>query len=53
MRRRLFAMYGLPNAAPLPHETPFGQCREQFVDDDEDGRPAAYFVRFREEDVLL
>lgn len=43
-RRALTRLYGPPNAAPLPGESPFGRCRVLFVDDFNGGRPVAYCV---------
>lgn len=43
MRRLLNALYGLPNAAPRDDEMPWNTRRVLFVDDDDDGRPIAYW----------
>ena len=44
-RRKLFRLYGVPNAAPCEGESPFGDCRVAFVDDDEDGKLVAFWKR--------
>ena len=41
-RKELVRRFGIPNAAPRPGETPFGNTRCVFVDDDNDGKPIAY-----------
>lgn len=43
MRRLLTALYGLPNAAPRDHETPWNTRRVLFVDDADNGRPVAFW----------
>lgn len=42
--RKLSRRYGLPNAAPEKGESLFGRCRVLFVDDDDNGRPVAYWT---------
>ena len=42
-RKDLVRRFGLPNAAPAPGETPFGNTRCVFVDDWNDGERIAYF----------
>lgn len=44
-RKALCSKYGLPNAAPRPGESFFGDCRVLFVDDYDDGKPVAYWCR--------
>ena len=41
-RKELVRRFGLPNATPGPGETPFGNTRCVFVDDDNDGKRIAY-----------
>ena len=40
-RKELVRRFGLPNAAPNPRETPFGNTRCVFVDDDNVGKRLA------------
>lgn len=42
--KKLVRRYGLPNAAPKKGESLFGKCRVLFVDDDNNGRPVAYWT---------
>ncbi len=42
-RKELVRRFGLPNAAPGPGESPFGNTRCLFVDDWNHGKPIAYF----------
>lgn len=49
--RALFALYGIPNAAPTPEERAsrgvlacFASRRALFVDDHQDGRPVAIWT---------
>lgn len=42
--KELFRRYGCPNSAPRVGESHFGSCRVLFVDDDNDGKPMAYWV---------
>lgn len=41
--KELFRRFGIPNAAPRPGESLFGNCRSLFVDDENDGQPVAYW----------
>ena len=41
-RKELVRRFGLPNAAPGPGETPFGNTRCVFVDDWNAGKRSAY-----------
>ena len=43
-RRALTRRWGLPNTAPRPCDPFFGNSRCVFVDDDDDGRPVAYWL---------
>ena len=42
-RRQLFKRFGLPNAHPRKGEPLFGISRSLFVDDEQDGKPIAFF----------
>lgn len=45
MRRRLARRFGPPNADPRPGDFPFSRLsRVRFVDDDQNGRPVAYWI---------
>ncbi len=41
-RKELTHRFGLPNAAPRPGESPFGNTWCLFVDDGNNGKPIAY-----------
>ena len=41
-RKELVRRFGLANAAPAPSETPFGNTRCGFVDDDNEGKRITY-----------
>lgn len=43
-RRALVSAFGLPNAYPQKGEFLFRPCRELFVNDDEDGKPVAFWI---------
>jgi hypothetical protein len=44
-RKELVRRFGLPNAAPMIGEKIFSCTRCMFVDDDQDGKPIAYWIR--------
>ena len=43
-RAWLVSAFGLPNAYPQKGEFLFSRCRELFVDDEEDGKPVAFWI---------
>jgi hypothetical protein len=43
-RRALVAAHGLPNSYPRRGEFFLGRCRVLFVDDEQDGKPMAFWI---------
>ncbi|RLC88672.1 MAG: hypothetical protein DRJ03_02005 [Chloroflexi bacterium] len=47
-RKQLTRLWGVPNSCPRLGESYFGRSRVVFVDDDNDGKPMAYWVPDKE-----